>query len=315
MTNDVTDHQTYYVPDQSKYPILATLGLIVAVLGGGNFLNNMSYSAGEPTYSHWVLFGGLVFFIAVLWQWFGTTIRENRAGLNSPQLNKSYVIGMQWFIFSEVMFFFAFFFALAYLRIFVGPWLGGEGDKGLSGSMLWSGFEFNWPMNTTPQDALKAAGVAQLSASGTFMGADGLMDWRKLPLLNTILLLSSSVTVHFAHTALLKNNRKGLTAWLGLTLLLGFTFVGFQVLEYYEAYHDLGLTLGSGIYGSTFFLLTGFHGFHVCMGAVMLTIMWLRATTKGHFTSEDCFGFEAASWYWHFVDVVWICLFLFVYIL
>jgi cytochrome c oxidase subunit 3 len=139
--------------------------------------------------------------------------------------------------------------------------------------------------------------------------------WSGIPLLNTALLVASSVTVHFAHTALKAGKRSALTLWLMITLALGFIFVGFQAYEYYHAYTELGLTLASGIYGSTFFLLTGFHGFHVCLGAVMLTVMFFRATTKGHFTPDDHFGFEAASWYWHFVDVVWICLFLFVYIL
>ena len=152
-------------------------------------------------------------------------------------------------------------------------------------------------------------------ASGTFKAATETVNWKHLPLLNTILLLTSSVTVHLAHNALKASNRKLLTIWLSLTLVLGFAFVGFQALEYHEAYTELGLTLAAGIYGSTFFLLTGFHGFHVCLGAVMLTVMFLRATTKGHFTPGDHFGFEAASWYWHFVDVVWVCLFLFVYIL
>ena len=100
--------------------------------------------------------------------------------------------------------------------------------------------------------------------------------------------------------------------WLGITLLLGFTFVGFQVEEYKEAYQHLGLTLGSGIYGSTFFMLTGFHGMHVTIGAIMLTIIWLRVV-KGHFTPDKHFAFEAVAWYWHFVDVVWVGLYVFVY--
>jgi cytochrome c oxidase subunit III len=305
-------HQTYYVPEQSKYPFLATVGLGTAILGGGLTLNAIKAGADAPM--SWLLPIGLVFFIAVLWNWFGTTIRENMAGLNSPQLKKSYVMGMQWFIFSEVMFFFSFFFALAYVRVLAVPWLGGEGDHGLA-NQLWAGFEANWPLMQTPQDAVNAAGAQQAMASGTFTGPKEIVGWSGIPLLNTLLLVASSVTVHFAHTALKANNRKGLTMWMVVTLLLGFAFVGFQAYEYYHAYTALGLTLASGIYGSTFFLLTGFHGVHVCLGAIMLTVMFLRATTKGHFTPDDHFGFEAASWYWHFVDVVWICLFLFVYIL
>ena len=163
---------------------------------------------------------------------------------------------------------------------------------------------------------MEAAGGAQLMAKqAQYAGPEHVVSWMGIPLLNTILLVTSSVTVHFAHTALKANKRSALNLWLAVTLILGFVFVGFQAYEYHHAYTELGLTLASGIYGSTFFLLTGFHGFHVCLGAVMLTVMFLRASTKGHFTPEDHFGFEAASWYWHFVDVVWICLFLFVYIL
>jgi cytochrome c oxidase subunit III len=313
MASDTGGHQTYYVPEQSKFPFLATIGLGTTILGAGLTLNHVKAGVQDPL--SWMLPVGFVFFIGVLWNWFGTTIRENRAGLNSPQLKKSYVLGMQWFIFSEVMFFFAFFFALAYVRIFVVRWLGGEGDHGLA-NQLWHGFQYSWPMTATPQEALEAGGGQQLMArSAEFKAAAHTVEWNKIPLLNTILLVTSSVTVHFAHTALKANKRSALNLWLAVTLLLGFSFVGFQAYEYHEAYTELGLTLASGIYGSTFFLLTGFHGFHVCLGAVMLTVMFLRASTKGHFTPEDHFGFEAASWYWHFVDVVWICLFLFVYIL
>ena len=302
-------HQTYYVPESSKYPVLATIGLGTAIVGASLTLIHTKNDTGGMS---WLLPVGFVFFVGVLWQWFSATIRENLAGLNSPQLKKSYVMGMQWFIFSEVMFFFAFFFALAYVRIFAVPWLGGEGDHGLA-NQLWQGFEASWPLMQTPSQALATAG-GQAVMPGNFQGPEQIVGWAGIPLLNTALLVTSSVTVHFAHTALKANNRAGLRNWLIITLLLGFTFVGFQAYEYYHAYTELGLTLASGIYGSTFFLLTGFHGFHVCLGAVMLTVMFLRSQ-KGHFTPEDHFGFEAASWYWHFVDVVWIALFLFVYIL
>jgi len=313
MASDTGGHQTYYVPEQSKYPFLATIGLGMFILGAGLTMNHIKAGVENPM--SWFLPVGFAFFIAVLWNWFGATIRENRAGLNSPQLKKSYVLGMQWFIFSEVMFFAAFFGALFYVRFFVVPWLGGEGHHGLA-NRLWEGFQAQWPLTQTPQQAVEAAGGAQLMArNAQFTAPEHVVGWMGIPLLNTILLVTSSVTVHFAHTALKANKRGALNLWLAITLILGFTFVGFQAYEYHHAYTELGLTLASGIYGSTFFLLTGFHGFHVCLGAVMLTVMYLRATVKGHFTPEDHFGFEAASWYWHFVDVVWICLFLFVYIL
>ena len=131
---------------------------------------------------------------------------------------------------------------------------------------------------------------------------------------NTLLLVSSSFTVTFAHHALKKNHRGPLKLWLAATVALGACFIVLQAYEYHEAYSELGLTLGSGIYGATFFMLTGFHGAHVTIGAIMLSIMLIRII-RGHFDADKHFGFEAASWYWHFVDVVWIGLFIFVYVL
>jgi len=233
---------------------------------------------------------------------------------------------MQWFIFSEVMFFFAFFGALFYVRNLAGPWLGGEGDggAGMAAAGLWGDFQYTWPLMQTPQEAVggaaaQAAGV--MANNGTFVGPEktfawGSMPWYQwLPLWNTIILISSSFTVHIAHLGLKENNRKKFNLWLFITVALATVFLCVQAFEYYEAYALFGLKLSSGIYGTTFFMLTGFHGFHVLMGMIMLLIQWLRSTTKGHFTKDDHFGFEASSWYWHFVDVVWVALFLFVYIL
>jgi cytochrome c oxidase subunit 3 len=260
----------------------------------------------DMTTSSWIAFLGFFTLSCVLYNWFATQIRENHQGLPSAQLKRSYVLGMYWFIFSEVMFFSAFFGALFYVRYLSVPWLGGEGDKGVS-NMLWPDFVPTWPSIANPDP-------------GRFTNPRESMEWpgfgemlHYLPLWNTILLLTSSVTVHFAHNFLKSGNRKQLTIWLGITVLLGIVFLFLQAEEYIHAYEELGLTLNSGIYGSTFFLLTGFHGFHVTLGAFMLGVMWFRVL-KGHFKPEDHFGFEAASWYWHFVDVVWVCLFLFVYI-
>ncbi|MGB0957897.1 MAG: cytochrome c oxidase subunit 3, partial [Litorivicinus sp.] len=179
-------------------------------------------------------------------------------------------------------------------------------------NMLWTGFENTWPLMQTPAQAL-AESTGVITADHV-KGPDQVIPWSGLPLINTLLLLSSSVTVHFAHVGLKNGNDKAMTRWLGATIILGFVFVGFQAEEYVLAYTQLGLTLESGVYGATFFMLTGFHGLHVCIGAIMLSIMWLRHR-RGHFKPHDHFGFEAASWYWHFVDVVWVGLFLFVYIL
>lgn len=298
-------HDTYYVPEQSRYPIWASLGLFLMVFGMAGVLNNLRNEMGAGL-SGWISLTGFFILACVLYSWFATTIRENHQGLPNAQVKRSYVLGMYWFIFSEIMFFAAFFGALFYVRFYAVPWLGGEGDKGISG-MLWPEFDASWPVVNNPDEGI----FQNPGESMAWPGWSGFLHY--LPLWNTIILLSSSVTVHAAHLALKDNDRKRLLQWLGLTIFLGIVFIILQVEEYLAAYAELGLTLDSGIYGSTFFLLTGFHGFHVTLGAFMLSVMWLRAY-KGHFKPEDHFGFEAASWYWHFVDVVWVGLFLFVYI-
>jgi cytochrome c oxidase subunit 3 len=227
-------------------------------------------------------------------------VKESHAGLYSAQLDRSFRWGMSWFIFSEVMFFLAFFGALFYVRVLAGPWLGGEGDKGVA-HMLWPSFEFTWPLLNTPDPKL-------------FPPAKDVIDPWHLPLINTILLVSSSVTITIAHHALRRDHRGALKLWMAITILLGLSFIALQAYEYFEAYTKLGLTLGSGIYGATFFMLTGFHGAHVTLGTIILIVMFVRIL-RGHFNPDKHFGFEAASWYWHFVDVVWVGLFIFVYVL
>jgi cytochrome c oxidase subunit 3 len=310
----MAEHQSYYVPEQSKLPLALATVVAMMIVGAAGGFNAATYGSGNGSLSWYLCIAGFVGFCAVLFVWFGTAIKENRAGLNSEQLKRSYVIGMYWFIFSEVMFFACFFGVLFYVRNLSGPWLAGEGSNFETGKQLWEGFVYSWPPEATPQQAV--GGVAsQIQANTGVFNAPEKEVPLLLALVNTALLLTSSVTCHFAHTAMKNNNRGKFNAVLGLTLILGFTFVAVQAYEYYEAYVHLGLTLESGIYGSTFFILTGFHGFHVCMGAIMLSVQWLRSVRKGHFSSNDQFGFEASSWYWHFVDVVWVGLFLFVYII
>jgi cytochrome c oxidase subunit 3 len=316
-----TEYEKYYVPDQSKMAVMATIGLILSIFGAASVMNDKTFGDGITSGSWSILICGLFWFLAVLFVWFRQAIRENIAGMNSAQLKKSYVLGMFWFIFSEVMFFFCFFGALFYVRTLVGPWLAGEGEGGRMNGLLWPGFEFSWPMALTPQEAVGGAAAQPIANNGSFTSAETTMAfseaaaWYKwLPLWNTIILLSSSFTVHVAHMGILNGDKKKFNLWLGITVALGALFMCVQVYEYYEAYAHFGLTLNSGIYGSTFFMLTGFHGFHVFMGMTMLFIQLLRSL-KGHFTADDHFGFEASSWYWHFVDVVWVFLFLFVYIL
>jgi cytochrome c oxidase subunit 3 len=279
-------------------PIFASLGLFLTVYGIGNILVDMKAGA-EHSVGIWVLMAGGLVMGTTLFFWFSTVIRENHAKLYSDQMNRSFVWGMSWFIFSEVMFFAAFFGALFYVRFFVNDWIGGVGERGPS-DMLWPDYVPQWPLLDTPNPEM-------------FPGAEKPMGWFGLPLVNTILLISSSVTVTWAHHALEDGERKKLINWLAVTVLLGVVFLACQVLEYHEAYTDYGLKLNSGIYGTTFFMLTGFHGAHVTLGTFMLAVMLGRAI-KGHFSADDCFGFEAAAWYWHFVDVVWIGLFIFVYI-
>lgn len=291
--------ESYYVPDQSRWPILASIALFLMAIGAGGLINNLSGKSGSGAGGITLLVGALLLTV-ILIGWFRNVINESRAGMYSDQMDASYRWGMSWFIFSEVMFFAAFFGVLFYVRVLAVPWLGGEGEKGVS-NMLWLGFEAQWPLMATPDMEM-------------FPGPQQIIDPWHIPLLNTVLLLSSSVTVTLAHRALKQNKRDGIVIWLAATILLGVTFIYFQAEEYVLAYQELGLTLHAGIYGATFFILTGFHGLHVTLGTFMLLVIWFRVM-RGHFSPKQHFAFEAVTWYWHFVDVVWVGLFLFVYIL
>jgi len=302
-----TSEGTYYVPEQSKLPLWTSFAMFLSVFGAALW---MTGSGSGP----YVLTAGTIAMIVVMWSWFSTVIAENRAGLNNAQLKRSYVWGMGWFIFSEFMFFAAFFGALFYVRTLAIPWLGGAGDGGPTNEFLWQGFEAAWPLMVTPDMAVSGADANVTGPDQSMSYSDAGSLWTWLPFWNTVILLSSSVTIHFAHSAIKVDKRSAFNKWLGVTIVLAFIFMALQIEEYIIAYRDMGLTLDSGIYGSTFFLMTGFHGIHVALGTLMLVVMWFRSVWKKHFTSTDNFGFEAASWYWHFVDVVWVALFLSVYI-
>lgn len=280
---------SYYIPHGTKWPIYGSIGLTTAVVGVANYLNGNN--AGNI-----IMYAGLAIVVYMMYGWFSQVIEESEGGYYNARVDTSFRMGMGWFIFSEVMFFAAFFGALFYARVLSLPWLLGEGDGFNTNALLWSAFDESWPSN----------GPANVGGDFQTIGAWG------LPAINTLLLLTSGVTVTFAHWALKKDNRKGLILWLLATVILGYLFVGLQAVEYGHAYNELNLTLGSGIYGSTFFMLTGFHGFHVTMGATMLVVIMIRAM-KGHFTRQNHFAFEGVAWYWHFVDVVWLGLFIFVY--
>ena len=288
-----SDHSAdhYFVPHHSQWPFLGSIGLFITMVGFANWVNGNDWG-------RMAFFAGLLSVLLVLFFWFGNVIAESLSGKYNAQVDTSFRMGMMWFIFSEVMFFAAFFGALFYVRNFALPWWSGEGDGALTNLYLYSGYTAGWPSN----------GPGQIGGHFETLPAWG------LPLLNTMLLLSSGVTITIAHHALRAAQRGKLLFWLGATILLGAFFLYFQATEYHEAYTELNLTLGSGVYGSTFFMLTGFHGMHVTLGAIMLSVIWLRCL-KGHFSKDHHFAFEAVAWYWHFVDVVWLGLFLFVYVL
>ncbi|MBA4092703.1 MAG: cytochrome c oxidase subunit 3 [Candidatus Accumulibacter sp.] len=273
----------YYVPEPSLYPFMLSGGMFLLALG---FILKMHDYAPGP----WLMLGGVGVIVYVMVNWFGRVIAENQRGAYGDWEDKSFRHGMIWFIASEVAFFAAFFGTLFYVRVLSVPALAGM-DPAFT---LWPGFTGGWP-SAGPQ-----------GASFTPMGAWG------IPALNTALLLTSGATLTWAHWGMLQNRRSQLKLGLLATILLGAAFMGFQIWEYRHAYSELGLTLGAGVYGATFFLLTGFHGFHVTLGAIMLTVVYGRCL-KGHFNAERHFAFEGVAWYWHFVDVVWLGLFVFVY--
>ncbi|MFD2367591.1 cytochrome c oxidase subunit 3 [Pseudoduganella sp. GCM10020061] len=274
----------YYVPGPSRWPIMAGMSLLATMIGASAWVNDLPW--GMP-----LNLIGIAATVVVLYFWFGDAIAESEGGMYSKRIDTSFRWSMSWFIFSEVMFFGAFFGALFYARAVTMPWLADLDHK-----VIWPDFTATWG-NTGP-----AGLVEPFQTMGPF----------PIPTINTALLLLSGVTLTISHHALRLNQRGKTAFWLAATILLGAVFMGFQAYEYMHAYADLNLKLTSGIYGSTFFLLTGFHGFHVTMGAIMLAVVLYRLM-KGHFTAENHFAFEGAAWYWHFVDVVWLGLYVVVY--
>jgi cytochrome c oxidase subunit 3 len=273
----------YYFAPPSHWPVVGSTALFFLATGGVLLMN--SYGFG------WIPFAiGFFILVYMLFGWFGTVIRESEGGLFNSQVDMSFRWAMSWFIFSEVMFFAAFFGALFYARVYSVPWLADLNNK-----LLWPDFAAQWPT----AGPYRPPEFSAMHAWG-------------IPAINTLLLLSSGVTVTWAHWALKKNDRPNLILGLALTIILGIIFIALQATEYAHAYSELNLKLTTGVFGSTFFMLTGFHGFHVTLGVTMLTVILFRCVA-GHFKPDHHFGFEAVSWYWHFVDVVWLLLFVFVY--
>ncbi|MEO7244992.1 MAG: cytochrome c oxidase subunit 3 [Rubrivivax sp.] len=279
----------YFIPNPSRHPVLVALGLFAVFFGAAQWIHGHGWGA-------YVLMTGLVVWLSVLFQWFRQAISESEGGLYSNHVDVSFRWSMSWFIFSEVMFFSAFFGALYWARVHSVPTLGD-----LEHQILWPDFKAVWP----------STGGGTASPAGTVEPFTTIGPW-PLPTINTALLLSSGVTLTIAHHALLAGRRTKTIFWMWVTVLLGASFILVQAYEYTHAYQDLNLKLSSGVFGSTFFMLTGFHGFHVFVGMLMLLFITLRLM-KGHFTPQRHFGFEGAAWYWHFVDVVWLGLYFLVY--
>ena len=284
-------HTTYYVPKPSHWPLVATIGMLTFLVGAASWLHH-------EWYGPYILFLGFSIIVFMLFGWFGQVVYENQRGRYDLQVDQSFRLGMLWFIFSEVFFFSGFFGALFYTRYWSVPLLGGLIHP-ITHMTLWPDFIASWPLLKNPNNA-------------EFMGAFESMGPAGIALINTILLLTSSIAITWAHWALKLNKRQQMLWGTGLTILLAIIFLFCQGKEYYEAYSEMNLSLNAGIYGSTFFMLTGFHGLHVTIGTTVLLVILYRLY-KGHFTPERHFGFEAAAWYWHFVDVVWLFLFVFVY--
>ena len=284
----------YYLPEPSPWPIVTSAGLFLLALGFVLFLNDVSVG-------HWSMLAGAAVIIFMMFRWFGQVIGESESGTYNDQVDMSFRWGMGWFIFSEVMFFAAFFGALFYVRHFSVNWLGAD-------DILWPGYDATWPTagpaGPVPVHPHEVPGANQFAP----MAAMGIPFW------NTLILLTSGATVTWAHWGLKAGNRGTLITGLFLTVCLGIIFLGLQSYEYMHAITEMNLTMKAGVYGATFFMLTGFHGFHVTMGTIMLIVILVRSI-KGHFTAEHHFGFEGVAWYWHFVDVVWLGLFIFVYAL
>ncbi|MDP2367037.1 cytochrome c oxidase subunit 3 [Rhodoferax sp.] len=280
----------YFVPQPSRHPAFASFGLLFVIFGAGQWVNGVDWGK-------YVLAFGMVWFLGVLYQWFMDAITESQEGQYGHKVDLSFRWSMSWFIFSEVMFFGAFFTALWWARAHSIPALGS-----IDNAILWPDFKAVWPSVMAGVTGSPAGIIEPFKTMGPF--------W--LPTINTALLLSSGVTLTIAHHALIGGNRARTLGFMWLTVLLGATFLGVQGYEYAHAYSALNLKLSSGVYGSTFYMLTGFHGFHVFLGMLMLLFITLRLQ-KGHFSAERHFGFEGAAWYWHFVDVVWLGLYILVY--
>ncbi|GHC71518.1 cytochrome c oxidase subunit 3 [Limoniibacter endophyticus] len=283
MADAHTKHHDYHLVDPSPWPFMAGIAAFLMAIGGVAWMQSLKGGA-LPLFgfdfatAHWYIFAiGLALMLYVMYAWWADTIKEGQEGAHTPVVLLHLRYGMIMFIASEVMFFVAWFWAFFDASLFPGEATQATRAEFTGGT---------WP----PQ------GIEVL-------------DPFHLPLYNTIILLLSGTTVTWAHHALLHNDRRGVIAGLSLTVALG---VLFSYVQYYE-YAHAPFEFANSIYGATFFMATGFHGFHVIIGTIFLAVCLIRAI-KGHFTPERHYAFEAAAWYWHFVDVVWLFLFASIYV-
>ncbi|KFB10754.1 cytochrome c oxidase subunit 3 [Nitratireductor basaltis] len=276
-------HHDYHIIDPSPWPFLASMGALVMAFGG---IAWMRANAGQTFElfgvnfagaNFWIFAAGLLIVLYTMFAWWADTVKEAHEGHHTRVVSLHLRYGMIMFIASELMFFVAWFWAFFDASFYPGE------DVQVARTQFTGG---EWP----------PAGIE-------------VIDPFHLPLYNTIILLLSGTTVTWAHHALLENDRKGLKMGLAITVALG---VLFSYVQFYEYVHA-PFAFKDSIYGATFFMATGFHGFHVIVGTIFLLVCLLRAMA-GHFTPQQHFGFEAAAWYWHFVDVVWLFLFAFVYV-
>ncbi len=281
-------HHDYHLVDPSPYPLVSSIAVTVMMVGAVAWMKGLF---GLPEGTSWLFFAGLAGTLYSMGGWWYEVIRESHKGDHTPVVSIGLRYGMVLFIASEIMFFAAFFWMFFEMAVFNEarahiPEISGWADT----AAAWS----TWPPK----------------------GVEVLDPW-SLPLLNTVILLLSGTTVTWAHHALQVGDRKGARMGLIITVALGILFTAVQAYEYNHIIHENLFfndeAANSGLYGSIFFMATGFHGFHVLIGTIFLAVCLLRLL-KGDFTPQKHFGFEAAAWYWHFVDVVWLFLFAFVYV-
>ncbi len=266
-------HHDYHLVDPSPWPIVGAVSAFITAVGGVVFMHNHA--------NPWALIIGFLGILYTMFMWWRDVIKEAHKGDHTPVVAIHLRYGMIMFIASEVMFFVAWFWAFFDASLFTG-------------------------------ENIQASRVLETGGVWPPKGIDVFDPWH-LPLVNTLILLTSGTTVTWAHHALLNEDRQGLKWGLIATVLLGALFTTVQAYEYAHAAFAFNRDNGGNIYGSTFFMATGFHGFHVLIGTLFLIVCLFRALA-GHFTPKQHFGFEAAAWYWHFVDVVWLFLFSCIYI-